>query len=429
MPDDIRSPTESNPTPFKKAVVPLSELLLGIFLPSLIMAVSGLMRLFYLPGSPWSEGYLRFFMLFFFSLVLFLYAVAVCKKRGLWPLFRRASAAERLPMLFASLVIALGIQFGLGAAHLILEKIFNQRLEMPDYSALATAGPNSLLSVLMILAGFTAVPVLEEIYFRGFLYNALKTRLPILSAATLQAALFAAAHGAGLIVSILYFLAGLALTAIYEKGKDLTFPVLVHGFINSIALFPLLLMALQNFHMPASNWEEAKISPAWLTALPFSEIERKEDGMKQWQYAIDTWGSPGFKAWKKEANAFNAVCAWFPEDRAACAKAKIGVISIYIHSLKDYRRGIVEAEQLISKFSDREEEMETAFAKQGLAFLMLQDFERSRQSYEKVMNGPHKNPAAQEEAEKGMKLLNRIEATARHDEGGKKESETTDGPV
>src|SRR5581483_11530117 len=193
--------------PLNVPPVPLREIFIGLSLPFLIIAVSGLIRTFYLPARPWLQGGVTFFTLIAFDLILLLYALNVCKKRGLRPLFRPATPEQRVSMLFASLAVALGINFLIGFTHLLLEKIFNQKLEMPDYAALTTAGPNSLLSLLLILTGFTAVPVLEEIYFRGFLYNALKTRHSAFFAATLQAILFAAAHGAGLIVSFLYFLA------------------------------------------------------------------------------------------------------------------------------------------------------------------------------------------------------------------------------
>lgn len=398
--------------PFKNISVPVSEIFIGIFLPSLIIAVSALVRTLFLQTRPWIQGYATFFMLIFFDLVLLFYAVAVCRRRGIWPLFRRASAQERLSMLFSSLLLAVGINFLMGATHLLLQKMLNRELQMPDYAALATSGPNSLLSLILILTGFTVVPVLEEIYFRGFLYNALKSRLSRFFSAALTSILFAAAHGAGLAISILYFLAGMALTAVYEARKDLTFPVLVHGFINSLALIPLLVMVLQNFHMPAAGWEEARSAPPWLVS-PSDEIEKKADGMAQWRYAIETWGSEGFKQWKKEAAAFNAVCAWFPEERAACAKAKVGIVSIYVHTLKDYRRAVVEADDLISKFSGREEEVQIALSKRGIAYLMLQDFEKSRQSFERALQSRTSDGKLYEEAEKGMKLLDQIEGRNR----------------
>jgi membrane protease YdiL (CAAX protease family) len=398
--------------PVKNPPVPTREILIGLSLPFLIIVVSGLVRTFYLPMRPWSQGYVTFFMLIVFDLLLLFYALAVCRKRGLSPLFKPATPEQRISMLFASLVVAIGINFMIGFSHLLLEKLFSRKLALPDYAALASAGPNSLLSLLLILAGFTAVPVLEEIYFRGFLYNALKTRHSIFFASALQAIVFAAAHGAGLIVGVLYFLAGIVLAAVYELKKDLTFPVLVHGFINSISLIPLLIMILQNFHLPAATWEAAAVAPPWLESSPPGWIEKKGDGTGQRQYAIERWGSQGSKEWKKEANAFKAVCAWFPEERAACAKAGTGVVAIYLYNLKDYRRAVLEADHLIAQFPDQAAEKETALSYRGDAYLMLHDLERSRSSYEAALRSPGADARPHPEAEKGMKLLDEIAGRA-----------------
>jgi tetratricopeptide (TPR) repeat protein len=168
-------------------------------------------------------------------------------------------------------------------------------------------------------------------------------------------------------------------------------------------------VTLQNFHMPASTWEEARSAPAWMIDPPPEWIERKGDGVNQRQYAVDTWGSEGSKEWKKEANAFNAVCAWFPEDRTACAKAKMGVIAIYLRQLKDYRRAVVEADRLISEFPDLEEETSAAFSSRGYAYLLLQDLNKARQSFEKVIHDLNQHEKPRQEAEEGIRWLEKIQ--------------------
>lgn len=390
---------------------PLStgELALGISLPFLVIAASVFVDAVYSQSRPWSEGYIGFASLIFFNLALLFYALIVCKKRGIWPLFRPVSPAKVLSMIPFAILIAFGINLLVGTTHMAMEKILNQKLEMPDYSALATFGPNSLLSVAMIVFGFTAIPVLEEIYFRGFLYNALKSRLPLFYAANLQAIIFAAAHGAGFMIGILYFIAGMALVLVYEMRKDLVSPILVHGAINAMALIPLLTLALQNFHMPAATWEEAERPPAWLESTPPGWIEKKEDAAAQRQYAVDTWGSQGSKAWKREANALQAVCVWFPDDRDACAKAKSGVIAIYSTFLKDDRRAVIEADRLISEFPNQEEAVALALTRRGFAYLMLRELEKSRESFEKVINEFSEYGPPLEEAAKGIEMLEKIE--------------------
>lgn len=393
----------------KSASVSTGEIALGISLPFLVIAASVFVDAVYVRNHPWRQGYIGFVSLILFNLILLFYALAVCKRRGVWPLFRPISPATVFSMIPFAILIAFGINLLVGTTHMAMEKILNQTFEMPDYSALATFGPNSLLSVVMIVIGFTAIPILEEIYFRGFLYNALKIRLPLLFAANLQAILFAAAHGAGFMIGILYFIAGMALAVVYEMRKDLVSPILVHGAINAMALTPLLVVALQNFHMPASTWEEAERPPAWLASAPPAWIEKKENAAAQRQYAIDTWGSPGSKAWKKEAVALQVVCVWFPEDREGCAKAKSGVVAIYSTFLKDHRRAVIEADRLIAEFPKEEEAVAIALTRRGFAYLMLQDLEKSRESFEKVINEHSQHGPPLEEAEKGIEMLERME--------------------
>jgi len=406
-PEEFR-PAESQEE-IKTPPVPTGEISLGIALPFLVIAVSVLVDALFAQTRPWSRGYIGFASLIFFNLALLFYALKVCKKRGIWPLFRPIPLTTVLSMLPLAVLIGFGINLLIGTTHLAMEKLLNQKLEMPDFSGLATFGPNSLLSVLMIVIGFTAIPVLEEIYFRGFLYNAFKTRLPVLFAANLQAIIFAAAHGAGFIIGILYFIAGMALAVVYEMRKELISPILVHGAINAMALLPLLAMALQNFHMPAATWEEAARPPAWLASTPPAWIEKKEDGMKQRQYAIDTWGRQGAKAWKKEANALQAVCAWFPEERAACAKARTGMVAIYASYLKDYRRAVLAADQVVAEFPEQEEEVAAALSRRGFARLMLQEPAKSREDFERVINEFSQYDKPLEEAAKGIEMLEKIE--------------------
>jgi len=159
------------------------------------------------------------------------------------------------------------------------------------------------------------------------------------------------------------------------------------------------------------NWNEAQTRPSWFKAYPSGEIERQKDGMEQWQYTINKWGSKGSRQWKKEANAFNALCMWFPEDRTACAKAKLGIAAIYVRYLKDYRRGIVEANYLLSQYPDQREQCASVLSEIGLAYLMLKDFKNSRISFERVINDFQDHKDALESAQKGIKWLNDLEGT------------------
>ncbi|NKE71364.1 type II CAAX prenyl endopeptidase Rce1 family protein [Candidatus Manganitrophus noduliformans] len=400
--------SEVNREEFKNVSVSAGELILGIFLPFLLNDLVSFVASFSFSKMPWRLVSLNFWVPIVFSLVSLLYALIVCKKGGLWPLFRSTSPPTIPPMLLKGFFLACATSYLVGVSYGGLEWIFQQKPQVRTPPVFGTFAPNGLMAVLHILAKFTIIPLVEEIYFRGFLYNVLKTRLPMLAAAVLQAILFGAAHRVGFLGGILYFLFGMVFVAAYETRKKLIFPVLVHGFISAIALMPALIMEVQNFHMPASNWEEAQTTPAWIESVPPAWVKKKEDGMKQWQYAIDTWGSQGSKRWKQEINAFNAVCTWFPEDRTACAKAKIGIVWVYFY-LNDYRRSVIEADRLIQKYPDQEEQVAAALLRRGIGYLLLQELEKSRSSFERVLNEFSQFEKPRDEAERRIKWLNGIE--------------------
>lgn len=90
---------------------------------------------------------------------------------------------------------------------------------------------------------FAAVlgPVIEELFFRGFMYNALKRRLGIVGAMVVTAAFFAALHAHA--VGFLPILAlGIALAYIYEKTGTLVAPITVHVTHNLAMVFLVFLV-------------------------------------------------------------------------------------------------------------------------------------------------------------------------------------------
>lgn len=100
---------------------------------------------------------------------------------------------------------------------------------------------------LVFASLFAAVvgPVIEEIFFRGFLYNALKKRMGVLLAMAVTAAAFAAlhAHAAGFLQIMVI---GMVLGYLYEKTGTLVAPVTAHILHNlSMMGFVFLLKQLQ----------------------------------------------------------------------------------------------------------------------------------------------------------------------------------------
>jgi membrane protease YdiL (CAAX protease family) len=358
--------------------------------------------------KPWIGLPLNFALFCGGELCLALYSFHIFWKYRFSPSIRPSypsivmEAVELLSLSFP-LVISCAVIVG------VLAKISGTRIEPSHWVWFPAVIPNKTLVLIILLLAFTLGPVAEEIFFRGFIYSWLRTRFSIFLAISFQAVAFSLVHRGGLLESVYYFLIGIAFAIIYEKRKELLSPIIVHAMLNAIVTIPLVVLTLQNYHTPARNWMEASVKPSWFEANPPQEVERQENGIKQWQYAIDKWGSKGSKQWKKEVNAFHAVSVWFPNDRTACSKALLGVVTVYVHYLADYRRGIFEADKLLSDFPDQREQCASALSKMGRAYLMLKDFKKSRESFKRVLNEFPEFEEAAESAREGMKWLDALQ--------------------
>jgi len=333
---------------------------------------------------------------------LLFYSLYILKKRK-FSLFPSMQSSQILREFLKAFFYFLFVIFTVGLLMLFVEIIFKTEMKEPG-SALKLL-PSNLYLIILCVTGFTLGPIVEEIFFRGFLYNALKSYVPMAIAGIVQAALFSVVHRYSFLNSLIVFIIGIALVVIYEKRRNLLSPIFVHMLMNSFFFIPLLVLTVQNLHTPALDWKEARVAPAWLKSVPIEQIERQEDGLRQWQYAIDKWGSKGAKKWKIEANAFNAVLHWFPNDRTACAKARLGIVTIYHRYLGDHRRAIIEADKLLLEYSDQKEQCASALAAKGSAFYMLKDFESSRASFDRVINDFKNHKESYEFAQRGIKSL------------------------
>lgn len=390
----------------KKISWPKKEIAFGASIPIFFLVFGyALDHVDLIRYRPWIAAPIYFSLDILCPVSCLMYPVYVLRKRGIGPLFYPVPIPQIFKEFLISFPVLFLMCFGIGLVVGVLEIISKTELTQPEVLKWLAYAPSSILLFISIFFAFTLIPLCEEIFFRGFLYNALKTRVPVLFATLFQAIFFAALHPYDLLNRFVMLLMGIALVIAYEKRKNLLSPVIVHGLMNAVFCIPILVLTLHNFHFAAGTWEEAKVNPNWLESFPLEEIERQPDGMQQWQYAIDKWGSKGSRRWKKEANAFNAVCFWFPGDRTACAKAKRGIVSIYRHTLRDYRRAIIEADSLLSQLAEQREQCADALSDMGWSYYMLRDFQNSRIAFNKVVTEYKEYEKAVESSQKGIKWL------------------------
>ena len=85
--------------------------------------------------------------------------------------------------------------------------------------------------VISIIVTVISAPIVEEITFRGFMYNQLKGGMPMFAAMLISSWVFGMVHG-DLIWFMYAFLLGIVLTYIGEKCGALTAPIIVHMAFN-----------------------------------------------------------------------------------------------------------------------------------------------------------------------------------------------------
>jgi membrane protease YdiL (CAAX protease family) len=96
----------------------------------------------------------------------------------------------------------------------------------------------TVLTVVTVVAVAVSAPVVEEIFFRGFLYRSLRNRLPVPWAALIGGVLFGLVHIVGypLITVPVKMLFGLLACLLYERTGSLLPGIALHSFVDASAI-------------------------------------------------------------------------------------------------------------------------------------------------------------------------------------------------
>ncbi len=336
---------------------------------------------------------------------MLIYTLCIFKKRKVAPQIKFGSPMAVLEAILISFGVYLIIMFITIAVTLSFKYLFRIDNSPDTYTKFNVLSSSTPVYLIFLVSLFTLIPVCEELFFRGFLYTALKNRVHWIWAILVQAAFFSVLHLAGVAHSIVIFLMGLIFCFIYEKKKNLLIPILIHSMNNFVASMLLLGLFILNYHAPAQTWQEAETNPHWLSARPPAYVAEMETAEDQRLHAIEKWGSIETRQWKKEMNAFNAVLEWFPEEHETCAQTKYGIVTIYLYHLRDYRRAVVHADQLLAEYPDIRETCAQAHASRAHAYYLLGDYEKCRTSLEAIQS---QYSDFENEIESANKLLKRI---------------------
>lgn len=154
-------------------------------------------------------------------------------RRGAPPLPRR-SMARRIPS-----GLALGLLLALGAEGLsaVWALFFDPVVEQPWVSGVLQRGGWELCAVLPMIV--LVAPLAEEVFFRGYLLEALERPWGRIGSLVLSSAAFAAVHGHGPALPV-YCLYGLGLGLAARRAGTLVVPITAHVTINALAVARLL---------------------------------------------------------------------------------------------------------------------------------------------------------------------------------------------
>jgi len=239
--DETRDTQLSENSFFQRAQWSLRHLLLGLLILVIIKAINFLPRDLLEQIPMWVNPF--FFMAVFLALLI--YPFWGMQERFQFPrIGKMAHEARKAISLTFYVLVAIyitDIVWSLIAPEISLTPLVWQNA--------ARSNQYAIFAFIMLLVT-TIGPIAEEIFFRGYLYNAIKARSSSMIAMIVSSLLFAIAHSYGTAPTVVVFLLGICLTVIYERRNTLITPIFVHAGINVVGAFFFALLMILNAYAP-----------------------------------------------------------------------------------------------------------------------------------------------------------------------------------
>jgi membrane protease YdiL (CAAX protease family) len=99
--------------------------------------------------------------------------------------------------------------------------------------------PGNFLMLFLVLV--VIMPIIEEMFFRGFLYRLLRGHFSVWAAAPISAAVFAALHGVPTLFPWLFYM-GVVYAVLAERTGSIWAGVVVHALANGLVLAYLIVL-------------------------------------------------------------------------------------------------------------------------------------------------------------------------------------------
>lgn len=134
-----------------------------------------------------------------------------------------------------------GIKWGIGLFFLVMVLgivmaiLYPSEPDLQDFAKILLMVDTPGKLFLVVIMGVVLAPIGEEIYFRGFLYPAIRKRFGVLGGIIITSVCFSALHF-DLFRLIPIALGGVGLTYLYEKTANIWTNILAHGVWNGITI-------------------------------------------------------------------------------------------------------------------------------------------------------------------------------------------------
>lgn len=218
--------------------IKIRELIVGIILAGIISAI--LMDIF-----PIIYENDDLFMIVFLSLILLFFIYALRNTTGLASdisqLFEKDTKNEILYVFALNIIFAFLFVFFIAILDIMIGLADPSWTSVFDIDSVNLAPSAFFFSVI---ASIIFAPLLEELVFRGVLFNRLKIRIGLVPAMLLSSFLFGIGHDFGGITSA--FLFGLCMCILYLKTDNIFVPMSVH-FINNVVATIFELINIDTF--------------------------------------------------------------------------------------------------------------------------------------------------------------------------------------
>lgn len=129
-----------------------------------------------------------------------------------------------------------------GLAEWLMQKTGAPETQYAIRQITESAGNIDTILPVIVNAVFIA-PLVEELFFRGFIYNILKKHTGILTAALVSGLFFGAVH-ISLVQCIILTIFGIVQCFLYEHTRSIVYPMLLHMIFNGIAMSMLFLVSI-----------------------------------------------------------------------------------------------------------------------------------------------------------------------------------------